>query len=115
MRSEEHTSELKSRRDLHSFPTRRSSDLVEKFLQHAFQIVGVKLGVTFVSAPEGQGALARERDGHAALFLERAASILLTGLFSSLICRRDAGSTLEHPPDFKQRHVIIFVTDVVPD
>src|ERR1035437_10210854 len=28
MRSEEHTSELQSRRDLHSFPTRRSSDLV---------------------------------------------------------------------------------------
>src|ERR1035437_4958009 len=26
-RSEEHTSELQSRRDLHSFPTRRSSDL----------------------------------------------------------------------------------------
>src|SRR5882672_8204985 len=28
-RSEEHTSELQSHRDLHSFPTRRSSDLVE--------------------------------------------------------------------------------------
>src|SRR5215211_6980324 len=28
MRSEEHTSELQSHRDLHSFPTRRSSDLV---------------------------------------------------------------------------------------
>src|SRR4030095_13926906 len=27
MRSEEHTSELQSHRDLHSFPTRRSSDL----------------------------------------------------------------------------------------
>src|SRR5476649_1870679 len=27
-RSEEHTSELQSHRDLHSFPTRRSSDLV---------------------------------------------------------------------------------------
>src|ERR1035437_430019 len=27
-RSEEHTSELQSRRDLHSFPTRRSSGLV---------------------------------------------------------------------------------------
>src|SRR3712207_4832551 len=27
LRSEEHTSELQSRRDLHSFPTRRSSDL----------------------------------------------------------------------------------------
>src|SRR5476649_2046358 len=28
-RSEEHTSELQSHRDLHSFPTRRSSDLVQ--------------------------------------------------------------------------------------
>src|SRR5882672_9097447 len=31
-RSEEHTSELQSHRDLHSFPTRRSSDLL--FLGH---------------------------------------------------------------------------------
>src|SRR5476649_2451735 len=29
IRSEEHTSELQSHRDLHSFPTRRSSDLSE--------------------------------------------------------------------------------------
>src|SRR5476649_2021748 len=29
-RSEEHTSELQSHRDLHSFPTRRSSDLVDR-------------------------------------------------------------------------------------
>src|SRR5262252_3760698 len=29
-RSEEHTSELQSHRDLHSFPTRRSSDLLAK-------------------------------------------------------------------------------------
>src|SRR5882672_824684 len=29
-RSEEHTSELQSHRDLHSFPTRRSSDLAAK-------------------------------------------------------------------------------------
>src|SRR5476649_2601768 len=29
-RSEEHTSELQSHRDLHSFPTRRSSDLKER-------------------------------------------------------------------------------------
>src|SRR5476649_1809561 len=32
MRSEEHTSELQSHSDLHSFPTRRSSDL-ERFLE----------------------------------------------------------------------------------
>src|SRR5215218_5638311 len=30
-RSEEHTSELQSHRDLHSFPTRRSSDLSASF------------------------------------------------------------------------------------
>src|SRR5882672_7767773 len=30
-RSEEHTSELQSHRDLHSFPTRRSSDLSGQF------------------------------------------------------------------------------------
>src|SRR4029453_7684775 len=30
LRSEEHTSELQSHRDLHSFPTRRSSDLVQQ-------------------------------------------------------------------------------------
>src|SRR5476649_2809562 len=30
-RSEEHTSELQSHRDLHSFPTRRSSDLFSGF------------------------------------------------------------------------------------
>src|SRR6476646_10405911 len=29
-RSEEHTSELQSHRDLHSFPTRRSSDLADR-------------------------------------------------------------------------------------
>src|ERR687885_544465 len=29
-RSEEHTSELQSHRDLHSFPTRRSSDLLDE-------------------------------------------------------------------------------------
>src|SRR5476649_2533318 len=29
-RSEEHTSELQSHRDLHSFPTRRSSDLIQQ-------------------------------------------------------------------------------------
>src|ERR1044072_2082614 len=33
-RSEEHTSELQSHRDLHSFPTRRSSDL----LSHAVRV-----------------------------------------------------------------------------
>src|SRR5476649_1480747 len=30
IRSEEHTSELQSHRDLHSFPTRRSSDLARR-------------------------------------------------------------------------------------
>src|SRR5215204_6131905 len=34
MRSEEHTSELQSHRDLHSFPTRRSSDLLDLLREH---------------------------------------------------------------------------------
>src|SRR5476649_2899447 len=33
-RSEEHTSELQSHRDLHSFPTRRSSDLGRRCRSH---------------------------------------------------------------------------------
>src|SRR5476649_1331668 len=36
-RSEEHTSELQSHRDLHSFPTRRSSDLLECSYTGVFQ------------------------------------------------------------------------------
>src|ERR671917_291353 len=38
-RSEEHTSELQSHRDLHSFPTRRSSDLRESrcFQDHSHE------------------------------------------------------------------------------
>src|SRR5476649_236682 len=35
-RSEEHTSELQSHRDLHSFPTRRSSDLPVPFREPFF-------------------------------------------------------------------------------
>src|SRR5882672_8960591 len=35
-RSEEYTSELQSHRDLHSFPTRRSSDLVRRPLSGSF-------------------------------------------------------------------------------
>src|SRR6202049_1113013 len=33
LRSEEHTSELQSHRDLHSFPTRRSSDLTPEYFK----------------------------------------------------------------------------------
>src|ERR687886_663957 len=40
VRSEEHTSELQSHRDLHSFPTRRSSDL----LRAGAQAKGVRAG-----------------------------------------------------------------------
>src|SRR5260221_352311 len=36
-RSEEHTSELQSHRDLHSFPTRRSSDLMNS-MHHAVSL-----------------------------------------------------------------------------
>src|ERR671927_64720 len=51
-RSEEHTSELQSHRDLHSFPTRRSSDLAHReeqgyqagspFLARVFAYLGKK-------------------------------------------------------------------------
>src|SRR5579875_2842051 len=51
-RSEEHTSELQSHRDLHSFPTRRSSDLVEQ-LEHAAGLLRYDL---VVDRP-GPGAL----------------------------------------------------------
>src|SRR5215211_3330209 len=36
-RSEEHTSELQSHRDLHSFPTRRSSDLAHEVGPHVLE------------------------------------------------------------------------------
>src|ERR687894_587409 len=38
-RSEEHTSELQSHRDLHSFPTRRSSDLFSRPVSAALPLV----------------------------------------------------------------------------
>src|SRR4030095_15949945 len=48
LRSEEHTSELQSHRDLHSFPTRRSSDLLhhleEGNLRGARKVMGTALG-----------------------------------------------------------------------
>src|SRR5581483_10142359 len=39
-RSEEHTSELQSRQYLHSFPTRRSSDLVSNGLDRRQELLG---------------------------------------------------------------------------
>src|SRR5476649_627805 len=42
-RSEEHTSELQSHRDLHSFPTRRSSDLCERANRRADRSRGADL------------------------------------------------------------------------
>src|SRR6202049_3237609 len=50
LRSEEHTSELQSHRDLHSFPTRRSSDLVAPWttlldaLRDHLNLTGTKKG-----------------------------------------------------------------------
>src|SRR5476649_1873795 len=45
-RSEEHTSELQSHRDLHSFPTRRSSDLPQEqcVLRHGHPDSGISRG-----------------------------------------------------------------------
>src|SRR5476649_1191764 len=47
-RSEEHTSELQSHRDLHSFPTRRSSDLDDQLID--------AVGIYFHHATPGLGA-----------------------------------------------------------
>src|SRR5476649_277633 len=67
-RSEEHTSELQSHRDLHSFPTRRSSDLV-----HAHGIVGAAqflvLAGRFGGDHGGFGRLGRAIGGGGGLFL----------------------------------------------
>src|SRR5882672_7105334 len=41
-RSEEHTSELQSHRDLHSFPTRRSSDLLQPKSSAVRRMVGLR-------------------------------------------------------------------------
>src|SRR5215204_2963980 len=43
-RSEEHTSELQSHRDLHSFPTRRSSDLAEARAEHSQLLEALREG-----------------------------------------------------------------------
>src|SRR5882672_4628489 len=59
-RSEEHTSELQSHRDLHSFPTRRSSDLERRSGEHHLQAVVL-----------GRIVAARDRDRAAAAQLVR--------------------------------------------
>src|ERR671917_39061 len=56
-RSEEHTSELQSHRDLHSFPTRRSSDL-----QHR-GVVGELVRVTGHSVEQVEGGGVRAECG----------------------------------------------------
>src|ERR671932_606181 len=57
VRSEEHTSALQSHRDLHSFPTRRSSDLVALALDRG---VGEHLG-RLLERGRGQPRLRRQR------------------------------------------------------
>src|SRR5476649_1302048 len=58
-RSEEHTSELQSHRDLHSFPTRRSSDLALHGERPADQIAPLRPGV--YGGPQAPG---RDQCGH---------------------------------------------------
>src|SRR5438034_1377768 len=50
-RSEEHTSELQSHSDLHSFPTRRSSDLGTPWMMQSIR--GDKIFVRGISDPTG--------------------------------------------------------------
>src|SRR5215211_6744252 len=55
VRSEEHTSELQSHRDLHSFPTRRSSDHADR------DAVGIARGRAVLHADAGRAARPRRR------------------------------------------------------
>src|ERR1044072_3610034 len=50
-RSEEHTSELQSHRDLHSFPTRRSSDLAEVAIAACdlAEVLGMAIGIQLLT------------------------------------------------------------------
>src|SRR5882672_7427995 len=57
MRSEEHTSELQSHRDLHSFPTRRSSDLGARLHRLAVEVDGARAAVAGVAADVRAGHL----------------------------------------------------------
>src|SRR5476649_1975101 len=52
-RSEEHTSELQSHSDLHSFPTRRSSDLHRRLLRPPDESVHPDRGPAGVEGPLG--------------------------------------------------------------
>src|SRR5476649_1368053 len=51
VRSEEHTSELQSHRDLHSFPTRRSSDLNTN-LRIALRVTDASESSDVIDAPD---------------------------------------------------------------
>ena len=88
----------KQRRAFRALAERHAAqaELLQKFLDEAFQIVGVKLRVAFVAAPEIQRALAGDGDGDVAVFLRLAVRVR------------------EHAADFKQRHVVIFPADIVP-
>src|SRR5260221_180482 len=57
-RSEEHTSELQSHRDLHSFPTRRSSDLCD----HSIVKVNISEKVLYTTAERAKGDTTCEAD-----------------------------------------------------
>src|SRR5215204_5436400 len=55
VRSEEHTSELQSHRDLHSFPTRRSSDLTPGADPGAAAVLGWYVEPAHAHPPVGEG------------------------------------------------------------
>src|SRR5476649_1471333 len=73
VRSEEHTSELQSHRDLHSFPTRRSSDLHRR---HAAEKERQDRVCGVVRSPDDNSAL------HIAIHKGRAGFIVKTQYFS---------------------------------
>src|SRR5476649_2482544 len=114
-RSEEHTSELQSHRDLHSFPTRRSSDLEKPVIA---AVNGLAMGGGFeialasdiiVAADHAKFALPEPRVGLAAgaggmqrlsrmILLKKAMGMMLTG---------------RHVPA-QEGYELGFVTEVVP-
>src|SRR6202022_4699820 len=59
-RSEEHTSELQSHRDLHSFPTRRSSDLIGLHPDGRL-LAGIFLGLATLATLYGMANASRTR------------------------------------------------------
>src|SRR5260221_571892 len=82
-RSEEHTSELQSHRDLHSFPTRRSSDLRE-----IPRVEQSNDGAVDISALVGAGVLGEREPAHQVIALEYLVIDADIGLLAAVLAGR---------------------------